>query len=62
MIKHVHDKLSSDFNNFDIKRIESGASKKFFYRLTSSNKSFILTAFNLDKQEYKNNLYIYSIS
>ena len=54
-------KLSIDFQNYNICKIESGASKKIFYRLSMNNKTFILTNFVSDKEEYNNYLKVYNV-
>ena len=41
---NISNKLSNEFQKYSIKKIEGGASKKNFYRLSCSNKKFILTA------------------
>ena len=53
--------ISLEYRNFKFNKIKSGASKKIFYRLQKDNKSFILTDYNLDKEEYLNHLKIYNI-
>ena len=54
-------KFSTDFKNYTFTQINSGASKKKFYRLKKNTKSFILTDFNSDKQEYLNYMKVYNI-
>ena len=53
--------INLEYRNFKFNKIKSGASKKIFYRLQKDNKSFILTDYNLDKEEYLNHLKIYNI-
>ena len=47
-------KLSLEFQKYNISKIESGASKKIFYRLSNNNKTFIVINFSPYKQEYDN--------
>ena len=58
---NISNKLSNEFQKYSIKKIEGGASKKNFYRLSCSNKKFILTDFSSDKKEYKNHLTVYDL-
>ena len=57
----ISKKLSQNFQNCNIRKIQSGASKKFFYRLTENSKSYILINFNTDKNEYNNYIKIYNL-
>ena len=57
----ISKKLSQNFQNCNIKKIQSGASKKKFYRLGNNFKTYILTDFNTDKNEYKNYIKIYQL-
>ena len=54
-------KLSPEFKKYNIVKIESGASKKIFYRLSFNQKSFILCDFSLDKKEFNNYLKIFNL-
>ena len=47
-------KLPLKFQKYNISKIESGASKKIFYRLSNNNKTFIVINFSPYKQEYDN--------
>ena len=42
----ILNKLSLEFQKYNIKKIESGASKKIFYRLSKNNKTFIVINFS----------------
>ena len=57
----IFKKISRNFQNFNIKKIQSGASKKKFYRLGNDSKSYILTDFKDDKKEYQNYIKIYNL-
>jgi len=57
----ISKKLSQNFQNCNIKKIQSGASKKNIYRLGNNFKTYILTDFNDDKNEYKNYIKIYQL-
>tara|TARA_B110000438_G_scaffold276252_1_gene297860 strand:+ start:571 stop:1536 length:966 start_codon:yes stop_codon:yes gene_type:complete len=59
--KNIYKKISKNFNNYNIKKIESGASKKNFYKLYNQDKSYVITDFIKDKKEFKNHLDIYNI-
>ena len=61
MFHKISNKLSQNFQKYNIKKIENGASKKKFYRLINNSKSYILIDFNTDKYEYKNHIKIYEI-
>ena len=54
-------KLSSNFQNYNIKKIESGASHKNFYRLDNNHNSYIFVDFQGDKNEYNYHIKIYDI-
>ena len=43
--KNIYKKISKNFNNYNIKKIESGASKKNFYKLYNQDKSYVITDF-----------------
>ena len=53
--------ISSKFKNYSFTKIKGGASKKIFYRLKKSDRSYILTDFNCNKTEYFNHLKVYKI-
>ena len=57
----IINKLSKEFQKYDLFKIKSGASKKNFYKIKNNNKSFILIDFNLDQEEYKNHIKTYNI-
>ena len=57
----IFKKISRNFQNFNIKKIQSGASKKKIYRLGNDSKSYILTDFQDDKKEYQNYIKIYNL-
>lgn len=61
MVANLSKKLSDEFKSYSIEKIEGGASKKKFYRLSHYNKKFILTDFSANKEEYKNHLTIYNL-
>ena len=61
MTPKISKKLSHNFQNYNIKTIQKGSSKKNLYRLERNFKSYILTDFNTDKKEYKNHIKIYEI-
>ena len=61
MTSNILRKVSLEFQKYSIRRIESGASKKFFYRIINNNKSFIITDFVADRKEYNNYLQIYNL-
>ena len=54
-------KLSPEFRNYKIKRIENGASKKLFFKISKGSNNFVCTDFNSDKLEYKNHLTVHKI-
>jgi len=57
----ISKRISQNFQNCKIKKIQSGASKKIFYRLRNNSKSYIITDFNNDKKEYQNYIKIYNL-
>jgi len=61
MFINIFNKLPNEFQGYNIEKIESGASKKIFYRLRNFNKKFILTDFSPNKEEYRNYLKIYNL-
>ena len=61
MLINISNKLSNKFKKYNIEKIEGGASKKNFYRLSHSSKKYILTDFSSDKKEYRNHLIIYNL-
>lgn len=61
MYPEISQKLSKNFKNFAINKIQSGASKKKIYRLSNNYKNYILIDFNNNKNEYKNYIRIYNI-
>ena len=61
MFLHISNKLSNEFKKYSIEKIEGGASKKNFYRLSHSKKKFIVTDFSSDKEEYNNHLRVYNL-
>lgn len=61
MFFNISQKLTNEFKNYKIQKIESGASNKIFYRLNDDYKSFILIDFILDKKEFNDFLKIYNI-
>ncbi|MDC0057555.1 hypothetical protein OAJ74_05325, partial [Alphaproteobacteria bacterium] len=54
-------KLSPEFRNYKIERIENGASKKLFFKISKGPNNFVCTDFNSDKLEYKNHLTVHKI-
>ena len=61
MSLNIYKKISNNFQNFNIKKIESGASKKNIYKLWNSANSYIITHFVKDKKEYHNYIKIYDL-
>ena len=57
----IQNKIPLDMKKFNITKIDSGASKKIFYRLKNNKESYIITDFNYDKKEYDNYLKVYEI-
>ena len=55
------DKLSPEFRRYKVERINNGASKKLFFKLSKGSDSFVCTDFNSDKLEYKNHLIVHRI-
>ena len=53
--------IPNKFKDYSVEKIKGGASKKIFYRLSLSNKKYILTDFSSDKKEYRNHLTIYNL-
>ena len=53
-------KIPSQFKNYKIKKIESGASKRFFYRLFKDSHTVICMDSREEKEEYKNYIKIHS--
>ena len=61
MLTNFLNKLSLEFQKYNIKKIKSGASKKKFYRLSNDKYSFIVTDFSFNKKEYDDYLKIYDL-
>ena len=61
MFLKITKKLSKNFKNSIVEKIQSGASKKFFYRLNVDSKSYILIDFNNNKTEYDDHIKIYNL-
>jgi len=61
MYLNISKKISEDFKNFKIDKIESGASNKIFYKLWDEFNSYILVDFNCNPDEYNNYIKIYEI-
>ena len=62
MSSKILNKLSLEFQKYNIKKIESGASKKICYRLNKNNKTFIVINFSSgDRQEYDNYVKVYNL-
>ena len=57
----LFDKIPSKFHDSKIKKIESGASKRYFYRLKHKNISYICMDSYYEKKSYKDYLKINSI-
>ena len=55
--------ISTEFQNYNINKVEGGASKKKIFKLNNknNNNSFILIDFVSDKKEYTNYLKIYNL-
>jgi aminoglycoside/choline kinase family phosphotransferase len=58
---NISKKLSQKYKKYNILKVDGGASRKKIYRLEDKNKSFILTDFNSDKDEYKNHMNVYNV-
>jgi len=54
-------KLPFKYQSYNIVEIDSGASKKKFYKINKENYSYIITDFKSDKEEYFNHLKIYNL-
>lgn len=61
MPSNILKKISREFKKYEILEVESGASKKKFYKLVNKNNSFIIIDFVLDKREFENHLKIYNL-
>jgi len=61
MSSKILNKFSLEFQKYHITKIESGASKKIFYRLSRDNKKFIVINFSSDKKEYNNYVKVYNL-
>ena len=53
-------KIPSKFHNYQIDKINSGASKRYFYRISNNSNSFICMDSQHEEQEYENYLKIHS--
>ena len=56
----LNNKILLKFKNYEIAKIESGASKRFFYRISNESHSFICMDSGKEKKTYKNFLKIHS--
>ena len=54
-------KLSKNFESYNLKQIEGGASKKNIYKLWNMSNSYILLDFSNDKKEYHNYIKVYEV-
>ena len=61
MYSEITQKLSKNFKNFVINKIQSGASKKKIYRLSNNYKNYILIDFNNNRNDYRKYIRIYNI-
>ena len=61
MEKNLLHKINSKFKNYKLFKIESGSSKRLYYRIKDENNSFILMDSSQENQEYINFLKVYSI-
>ena len=50
----LFNKIPSKYKNYKIERINNGASKRKFYRLSNDSKSVICLDSSNEKMEYKN--------
>ena len=58
---NIINKLPKEFQKYNISKIETGASKKLFYKIKNMKNSFIVTDFTLEKKDYYNHLKIYNL-
>ena len=58
---NIYDKLPKEFKKYNINKIETGASKKVFYKIGNEKKSFIYIDFTLEKKDYFDHLKIYKL-
>ena len=56
----LFNKIPSKYKNYKIERINNGASKRKFYRLSNDSKSVICLDSSNEKKEYNNLLTVYS--
>ena len=59
-MKKIIDKILPKYESYEIKKIESGASKRLFYRLTKNNHSIILMDSETEKKQYNNYLKVHN--
>ena len=57
---NLFDKIPSKFKNYKVENINSGASKKYFFRLSNDVHSIICIDSRREKEDYKNYLKVYS--
>ena len=60
MISDLSYKISSQFQNYKVEKIASGASKKLFFRLFNESHSVICMDFKDEKKEYANYIKVHS--
>ena len=51
MYNNIRDILSSSFKNYNLQKLECGASYREYYRLKKNNKSFILLNSSKEPEE-----------
>ena len=56
----LFDKISSKYKDYKVEKIEDGASKRFFYRLSGKSNSVICLDSSNEKKEYNDLLKVYS--
>ena len=56
----LFENISSKYKNYKIKKIDNGASKRLFYRLSLNSDSVICLDSRNEKKEYKNLIKVYS--
>ena len=60
MEHNLLDKITPTYKDYKIEKIESGASRRLFYRLTKDEKTFICLDSGKEKKAYKDFIKIHS--